>query len=318
MTAPSSKAGNDCDAFLYAMDGQGAPREHVVDIGSMSASRATTPQKRSISQNVGLQPGFQWHVLAYWFETRSPGKCSPCHQGEARSATMRKPQEGVHVPLLTIEALCAEATQFSAAESIYPEPSLYGVSDGKAIGTYLEHKFRGYLTARGYQYEMGNAANGLDFPGLAVDIKVTSIKQPQSSCPFRSIRQKVYGLGYSLLVFVYDKRDDIGNQTAVLRMTDTVFVHALQTADFQMTKGLREILFNQGNEQDLMAFMESRALTTEEHELRNLASEIIRQPPEQGFLTISPALQWRLQYKRVIDQAGLVAGVHSVFRSGGF
>ncbi len=113
--------------------------------------------------------------------------------------------------ILTIEALCQEGREFSAAESVHPEPSLFGTTDGKAIGTYLEHKFRAYLTTKGYDYEAGNAANGLDFPGLDVDIKVTSIKQPQSSCPFRSIRQKVFGLGYSLLVFVYEKKDDHKN-----------------------------------------------------------------------------------------------------------
>jgi len=162
---------------------------------------------------------------------------------------------------------------------------------------------------------MGNAANGLDFPGLDVDIKVTSIKQPQSSCPFRSIRQKVYGLGYSLLVFVYDKKDDINEQVAVLRMTDTVYVEAAKTADFQMTQGLRRILDEGGNDEDLMAFMEARSLTSEEHELRALASEVLQRKPEQGYLTISPALQWRLQYKRVIEKAGTVEGVYSVFKS---
>ncbi len=39
--------------------------------------------------------------------------------------------------ILTIEALCNEAALFSAAESRHPEPLLYGVTDGKAIGTYL-------------------------------------------------------------------------------------------------------------------------------------------------------------------------------------
>jgi hypothetical protein len=48
----------------------------------------------------------------------------------------------------------------------------------------------------------GNLAKGIDFPELGVDIKVTSIRQPQSSCPFKSVRQKIYGRGYSLLVFV--------------------------------------------------------------------------------------------------------------------
>jgi len=39
-------------------------------------------------------------------------------------------------------------------------------------------------------------------------MKVTSSRQPQSSCPFKHARQKIYGLGSSLLVFVYDKTDN--------------------------------------------------------------------------------------------------------------
>jgi hypothetical protein len=42
---------------------------------------------------------------------------------------------------------------------------------------------------------------------------------------------------------------------------------------------------------------------------RTLAEEVLRSPPEVGYLTISNALQWRLQYGRVIEQAGRVAGV---------
>lgn len=46
---------------------------------------------------------------------------------------------------LTVQALCAEASNFSVAESQHPESTLYGVTDGKKIGTYLEQKFRLYL-----------------------------------------------------------------------------------------------------------------------------------------------------------------------------
>lgn len=224
---------------------------------------------------------------------------------------------------LTVELLRTEATLFSEIESSHPEPSLYGVSDGKAIGTYLEQKFRIYLTNKGYSYQMGNAANGLDFPGLDVDIKVTSVKQPQSSCPFRSIRQKVYGLGYSLLVFVYDKTDDTDTKTAVLKMVSTVFVEKDQTADYTMTAGILKIVADgkadgdsiEVTKQELMAHMEARALTSDEHELRALADAIIEKLPEQGYLTISPAMQWRLQYKRAMEKAGTVDGVMSVYKT---
>jgi hypothetical protein len=215
---------------------------------------------------------------------------------------------------LTVDLLCKEARRFSGAESRHPEPSLYGVTDGKAVGTYLEHKFRTYLGERGHTFEEGNSASGIDFPGLGVDMKVTSIRQPQSSCPFKSARQKIYGLGYSLLVFVYEKADNQTSRTATLRIADTIFVESRRTADFQMTKGLRDIIGNAGNADDLMAFMSEKNLPVEEIELNDLASEILRNPPDQGFLTISNALQWRLQYTRVIEQAGSVQGVNAIYR----
>jgi hypothetical protein len=90
---------------------------------------------------------------------------------------------------------------------------------------------------------------------LLVDIKVTSIKQPQSSCPFKSARQKIFGLGYSLIIFVYEKLDDSLNRTARLKIVNTIFVSAERTADFQMTRGIRQILNNQGNKDDLIAFI---------------------------------------------------------------
>lgn len=215
---------------------------------------------------------------------------------------------------LTLPLLCAEANTFSAAESLHSEPSLFGVTDGKAVGTYFEHKFRAYLLAKGYDFVAGNSASGIDFPELLVDMKVTSIRQPQSSCPFKSARQKIYGLGYGLIVFVYDKLDDAAMRTTTLTITHTVFVAANQTADFQVTKGLRDMLANDGNVDDVMAFLLEKHLPLDDLGLNTLAAEILNHPPAQGYLTISNALQWRLQYTRVIEKAGSVAGVTAVYR----
>lgn len=219
------------------------------------------------------------------------------------------------LPDLTIEKLHAEAAKFSRQESRHDEPSLFGVTDGKAIGTYLEQKFRRFLQTR-YQFAAGNSANGIDFPELLVDLKVTSIRQPQSSCPYRSARQKIYGLGYGLLVFVYDKTDDAKARTAQLKIVHTVFVEAERTADFHTTRGLREILANEGNRDDVMAFLLDRNLPFDDLGVgvETLSKEIMDHPPEQGFLTISNALQWRLQYARVIEKAGQESGVHAVYR----
>lgn len=214
---------------------------------------------------------------------------------------------------LTIPILSKEATLFSALESKHAEKSLYGVTDGKAVGTYLEHKFRKYLQDKGYSFDAGNSGSGMDFPSLDVDMKVTSIRQPQSSCPYKSARQKVYGLGYSLIVFVYDKKDDRKRKTGTLKILHTIFVEKQCTADFQMTKGLRDILDNDGNADDIMAFIMDKNLLVDEIELNNLATDILKKRPELGFLTISNALQWRLNYTRVIEKAGSVKGVNALY-----
>ena len=214
-------------------------------------------------------------------------------------------------PQLTLPMLLQEASRFSDLESIYDEPALYGVTDGKAIGTYLEHKFTAHLLTS-YVLLPGNSALGIDLPGLEVDIKVTSVRQPQSSCPYRSARQKIFGLGYHLLVFVYSKTDDSINRTGKLEMTHTIFVDKTRTADFQMTRGIIQILENEGNVDDLIAFMMDRNLPVDEIEAQKLAEELLQNPPEPGYLTISNALQWRLQYSRVIQNAGNVEGVYRV------
>ena len=209
------------------------------------------------------------------------------------------------------EKLRDEAAEFALVESNCNEPDLYGVTDGKAIGTYLEHKFRSYLVEK-YVFETGNSASGIDFPSLEVDMKVTSIKQPQSSCPFKSARQKIFGLGYSLLVFVYEKSDDHDARTGRLDIKHTVYVDKERTADFQVTRGIREILDRDGNKDDLIALFGDRNLPIDEIEAGNIADELLQTKPLQGYLTISNALQWRLQYTRVINEAGAVEGIHRV------
>ena len=213
--------------------------------------------------------------------------------------------------ILSIHKLQSAAKEFAAAEAHHHEPKLYGVTDGKAVGTYLEHKFVAYLQ-KSYNFVQGNAALWIDFPSLQVDLKVTSIKQPQSSCPYQSARQKIYGLGYHLLIFVYHKLDDRKKRTAKLAIKHTIFVDAAQTADFQMTKGLLQMLKNDANIDDIIAFMQDKNLPADEIELTSIAKDILANPPKQGYLTISNALQWSIQYRRVIQEAGNISGLYKV------
>ena len=212
---------------------------------------------------------------------------------------------------LSIKLLKSEAKAFATIESKHNEPALFGVTDGKAVGTYLEHKFEKYLHIK-YLYEEGSSAKGIDFPKLLVDMKVTSITQPQSSCPYKSARQKLYGLGYSLLVFVYEKTDDSKKRIGRLNIKHAIFIDQSRTADFQTTTGLISILKRDGNIDDIKAFFEERMLPVDEINAQTLAEEVLANPPEVGYLTISNALQWRLQYSRVINEAGNVDGIDRV------
>lgn len=173
-------------------------------------------------------------------------------------------------PLLNLHILIKEAATFSDLESQHDEPMLYGITDGKAVGTYLEQKFVKYLVDR-YEFVQGNSASGIDFPNLDIDIKVTSIRQPQSSCPFKSARQKIYGLGYHLIVFVYQKTDDALRSTARLYIQSSIFVDRSRTADYQMTRGILQIIHNEGNVEDLVAFMQDRNLPVDEIEAHSIA-----------------------------------------------
>lgn len=212
---------------------------------------------------------------------------------------------------LNIQKLQDEAKLFSEIESQHKESSLFGVTDGKAVGTYLEHKFKAYLHTK-YNYIAGSSAKGIDFPELMIDMKVTSIRQPQSSCPFKSARQKIFGLGYSLLVFVYAKEDDRDDNTGLLDIRHTIYIDSSRTADFQTTSGIIKILENEGNKDDLLGFFAERMLPVDEIEAERIAEELLVTPLQVGYLTISNALQWRLQYSRVIQKAGEIDGIKRV------
>lgn len=213
---------------------------------------------------------------------------------------------------LNVSTLKSAATQFAEYLSKESIPLLYGVTDGKAVGTYVEVEFNAYI-AGNYTHQHGNAAKGIDFPDLNVDLKVTSIKQPQSSSPFRDATQKIYGLGYDLLLFVYEKSDDHERAAAELTILHVVFIDKSRTADYQMTRELLRIIENHGNIEDIDAHLQDKNLPLDEVSRRRLAERILADPPEVGFLTISNALQWRLQYGHAI-KASIVADAQGVER----
>jgi len=214
---------------------------------------------------------------------------------------------------LTIAKLKAEAKKFCIAESKINNKDLFGVTDGKAVGTHIEHKFQEHLNSK-YKTTIGSSANGIDLPSddIQTDIKVTSIKQPQSSCPFKNAKQKIYGLGYNLLVFVYNKVDNPTTKTAKLNFVSCSFILKERTADYTTTYRLREMVKDKANAEDIVAYLNDKNIPADGITLSRLAKQILKTPPLQGYLTISNALQWRLQYQRIVTLTGKIQGISKI------
>lgn len=209
---------------------------------------------------------------------------------------------------LNIDTLINEAKNFCETQSLANHNQLLGIADGKAVGTYIQSKFQQYLH-NNYVVSIGNSANGIDLPDLHINtyIKATSINQPQSSCPFKTARQKIYGLGYNLLIFVYEKIDSGTN--CRLQFRYCTFVPNDKTADFTLTTQIIQAIQNGANKEDIIAILHDRNIPGDSITYNQLADEILNIPPQQGYLTISNALQWRLQYSRVISLQNAISGI---------
>ncbi len=216
-------------------------------------------------------------------------------------------------PKLTVKDLKEQASIFCIKETNFQNKDLFGVTDGKAVGTYIEHKFQNFLKAN-FKIDIGSSAKGIDLPApkINTDIKVTSIKQPQSSCPFKDAKQKIFGLGYNLLLFVYDKIDDNKTKTTQLNFISCAFIEKERTADYTITFRLREMLKDGANEYDISAYLSDRNIPADEITLLNIAKKIMENPPKQGYLTISNALQWRLQYGRIVRLEEKIIGIDKI------
>lgn len=214
--------------------------------------------------------------------------------------------------ILTVESLKSFAADFVVRIQNNRIEELVGVTDGKAVGTYLEHHFKTFLERRSIANDWGNSAHGIDLPTINTDIKFTSVKQPQSSLPYRDSKQKIFGLGYNLIVFVYHKDDSLNLNVTFPSVS---FISKERTADYMLTKNIRTALSApiNANEEDIYALLKDRNLPGDDITYNQIVTEIMSNIPQQGYLTISNALQWRAQYRRVIDVAGTVKGVEKVY-----
>jgi len=104
-------------------------------------------------------------------------------------------------------------------------------------------------------------------------------------------------------------QDDPKTKTATLNFVSCTFVAKERTADYTTTFRLREMVKDKANEADIIAYLQDKNIPADEITLTQLAKQILKRPPEQGYLTISNALQWRLQYQRIFDLNENVKGI---------
>lgn len=211
---------------------------------------------------------------------------------------------------LTINLLKEEAINFCKYESTISHEDLLGITDGKAIGTYIEHKFEEYLKNK-YEVTIGSSAKGVDLPDphINTDIKVTSVTKPQNSSPFKNIEQKIYGLGYNLLIFVYKKIDTSNN--CYLGFKHCIFIEAEKSGDYNLTKILRKMIELGAKESDIVEILDEQEGLGDKEILIKLARKILSTPPKQGYLTISNAFQWRIKYNQIFKLKNSFGGIYT-------
>ncbi len=207
-------------------------------------------------------------------------------------------------PPLTIKDLLQEAKAFAN------KPPTFGCSNNsKELGTMIETAFKEALEAR-YALAPGNAASGIDLPDVQTDIKFTRKSRRQSSCPYTSAEQKIFGLGYSLLVFSYETENVSGSRDVRPKIVETLFIEASVTGDYRLTRELSKMVKKGVDREYIVRFLlKEENLPVDEAEAYKIADRVLHSPPKQGYLTVTDARQWRLTYKEAVKEAGAVQGV---------
>lgn len=190
-----------------------------------------------------------------------------------------------------IIAFCADVEQRTVPQS--------RSDTSKRIGTYFEKELRKWFEEELGIVSDGSVAQGLDLPAFNLDVKTTSIAHPQSSSPFDDPGERITGVSYNILLFIYDKHtDDEGNHFDI---ESCVYITKERTGDYRMSAQARELVedFREG-------VLDEKELREELEDLTGIGAisdekfdEIKENPPAVGTITITPAVQWRFNYNKM-------------------
>jgi len=166
-------------------------------------------------------------------------------------------------------------------------------TDPKSLAMFAERTLHRWLQTR-FDYRTGSSANGLDFPDVPMDFKLTDAARPQSSIPAAGRHEMLWGLGYHVLVAIYQKSPRDG--AIYLALDDLWCLDAEQTADRRTTEEVQRLVRHDARDGVLARYLEQRLPFCRAEEARVQVARIRAQPPVLGQLTLSPAMQYRATY----------------------
>lgn len=183
----------------------------------------------------------------------------------------------------------------------------------KQVGSYLEAELREAIESEFGRSLGGNAAKGVDIVGIRVDIKTTRITQPQSSAPVRTRAEPALGLDCHVLLLVYDLNDDGNPDAPMLDIASISFIPRWMTTDHRVAARMRD-LREQVRAGEVGAVAAAETLTKEFSAIDTTAELIAvlagDEPVPRGVTTVSPAFQWRYQYRAIHNEAAEARGLY--------
>jgi hypothetical protein len=194
----------------------------------------------------------------------------------------------------TIEQFCADIESRTVPES--------KSSTSKQIGTYFEKELRNWFEENHGLVSEGSVAEDIDLPAFNLDVKTTSESQPQSSSTFEDPGERITGVDYNILLFVYDKKPvNDGNK---FEIKTCAYIPKERASDYRKSADAVKLVadYRDGKltEPELRAQLEDLtgigAISDEKFE------EIKENPPEKGAITITPAMQWRFNYNKMVKE----------------
>jgi hypothetical protein len=211
------------------------------------------------------------------------GKRSTSCATRPRPVSRRRPQ-------LTPKRLHVAACRFVEGLNRNPPPRI-----DKRTVTAIERQFHDQLEEN-FAHVRGSSSKGIDLPQLNYDIKITSLREPQSSAPYGHASERIFGLPYGILLLPYDDEGD------GLVFIEPVLFAAAETADRRITAELRALRESGATQREIAAFLLGAGVGLSEDEIERVSARIIKEGIPQGRLVLSDAHQWRLRYSEALDE----------------